>query len=310
MIPEAAKAVADAVLYEGFMLYPYRATSLKNAQRWTFGGLNPRVCCAANDPASGWCQQTEFLVHGSPSTRLTTSIRFLHLCQTEMAAGNPAASERVISLGELLLKEITTNPRRCEFSFPDENQTPVEAAYATIAGVCELSAEPLEANLYRVTLRVSNLSEVEVSLALRCGVYPQTMAAVHAVCSVSDGQFLSLTDPPEFAQAAARCCQNIGAWPILLGQPGEAALLLCSPIILCDYPQIAAASPGDLFDGTEIDEILTLRIRTLTDDEKQELHDGDERIRRLLQRSESLSPEQLLRLHAQMQPQVVAGDVS
>ena len=292
------------------MLYPYRATSLKNAQRWTFGGLNPRACCAVNDPASGWCQQTEFLVAGSPETRLMTTIRFLHLCQTDFSAGNQSASERVISFGELSLAEIAAVPRRAEFTFPEAERAPVEAAYAPIAGVCELSVQPLDPELFRVTLRVSNLSSGEISLATRCGVSPQTMAAVHAVCCVSDGLFISLTDPPEFAEAAARSCHSIGAWPILLGQPGEASLLLCSPIIMCDYPQIAPASPGDLFDGTEIDEILTLRIRTLTDNEKQELYAGDERIRRLLQRSESLSSEQLLSLHAQMQPQIAAGDAS
>ena len=52
--------------------------------------------------------------------------------------------------------------------------------------------------------------------------------------------------------------------------------MLSSPIILYDYPQIAPESPGDLFDGTEIDEILALRILTLTEDEKHEMRNADD----------------------------------
>jgi len=61
--------------------------------------------------------------------------------------------------------------------------------------------------------------------------------------------------------------------------------MLASPIILYDYPQIAPESPGDLFDGTEIDEILALRIMTMTDDEKREMRNTDVRARRILERT-------------------------
>jgi hydrogenase maturation protease len=73
--------------------------------------------------------------------------------------------------------------------------------------------------------------------------------------------------------------------------------MLSSPIILYDYPQIAPESPGDLFDATEIDEILTLRILTLTDDEKRAMASLDERARALLERTESIAREQLMGLH-------------
>ena len=73
--------------------------------------------------------------------------------------------------------------------------------------------------------------------------------------------------------------------------------MLSSPIILYDYPQIAAESPGDLFDSTEIDEILSLRIMTLSDEEKAEIRAGDEQARRILERTESLPPEQFMKLH-------------
>ncbi len=92
-------------------------------------------------------------------------------------------------------------------------------------------------------------------------------------------------------------CQNIGAWPVLVGDPGERDTMLSSPIILYDYPQVAPESPGDLFDSTEIDEILILRILTLTDDEKRAAAAVDERVRALLYRNESLAMEQLAGLH-------------
>jgi hypothetical protein len=73
--------------------------------------------------------------------------------------------------------------------------------------------------------------------------------------------------------------------------------MLSSPIILYDYPQIAPESPGSLFDGTEIDEILSLRIMTLTDDEKREIRQSDDRAREILDRTENLPEEQFARLH-------------
>ena len=76
--------------------------------------------------------------------------------------------------------------------------------------------------------------------------------------------------------------------------------MLSSPIILYDYPQIAAESAGDLFDSTEIDEILTLRIMTLSDDEKREIRSVDSRARELLERTETLPAEQFMKLHGAM----------
>ena len=73
--------------------------------------------------------------------------------------------------------------------------------------------------------------------------------------------------------------------------------MLSSPIILYDYPAIAPESPGDLFDGTEIDEILTLRVLTMTDQEKEEARSTDARAGRLLDRAELLAPEQFAKLH-------------
>jgi hypothetical protein len=73
--------------------------------------------------------------------------------------------------------------------------------------------------------------------------------------------------------------------------------MLSSPIILPDYPEIAPESPGDLFDGGEIDQLLILNILSLTDEEKAEMRAADPRTREILERTESLSEEELMRLH-------------
>jgi hydrogenase maturation protease len=120
---------------------------------------------------------------------------------------------------------------------------------------------------------------------------------MHAVLGVSGGEFLSLLEPPPELQEMAGQCQNVGVWPVLVGDPNQRDTLLASPIILYDYPQIAPESAGDLFDGTEIDEILSLRIMTLTDEEKREIRNSDERARQILERTDHMPAEQFMKLH-------------
>jgi hydrogenase maturation protease len=114
---------------------------------------------------------------------------------------------------------------------------------------------------------------------------------------VRGGEFVSLVDPPAELGEAAGECRSVGAWPVLVGDPGARDLVLSAPIILADYPQVAPQSPGDFFDATEIDELLTLRVLTLTDAEKQAMQSGDARARTLLERTEALTDEQRRRLH-------------
>jgi hypothetical protein len=73
--------------------------------------------------------------------------------------------------------------------------------------------------------------------------------------------------------------------------------MLASPIILSDYARVAPESPGDFFDGGEIDQLLVLNILGMTDDEKREMRAGDPRAREVLERTEAMTPEQLLRLN-------------
>jgi hydrogenase maturation protease len=124
-----------------------------------------------------------------------------------------------------------------------------------------------------------------------------TLASTHTILSVDDGEFVSLIDPPAECQALVAACHNEGTWPVLVGREGEKDAMLSSPITLYDYPQVAAESPGEFFDGTEIDEMLVLRVLTLTDQERRAAGEVDDRARALLTRTRSMSEEQIMGLH-------------
>jgi hypothetical protein len=284
-----AEKVARALLYEGYLLYPYRPSSVKNRQRWTFGALYPPAYCPAQDDA---CEmQVSFLVRGGEASVLEARLRFLHLL--ERAAGPrddwQQASEREVAMPEVSLGELLAGARELKFTF-SASTTPLQQA---VTGSLSIAAVSCGSELYRLTARVRNLTGIEPS-ATRDAAQMRALASTHLLFGVRDGQFISLIDPPEPAREAAASCRNQGAFPVLVGGPDT---LLASPIILYDYPQIAPESPGDLFDSSEIDEILTLRILTLTDEEKREMRAADPRAKALLDRTEALGQEELMKLH-------------
>lgn len=281
--------VARAALYEGYLLYPYRPSSTKNRQRWTFGALYPEAYCPVQEDS---CElQVEFLVRGGPESALSVRLRFLHLL--ERAAGPrddwQQAAEREVAMPELRLAALLAAPASLRFFFP-ASETPLQQE---IEGSLSLAAAGCGGELYRLTARVKNLTGIEPS-ATREAAQMRALASTHLLCGVRAGEFVSLIDPPEPAREAASRCRNQGAYPVLVGAPDT---LLASPIILYDYPQIAPESAGDLFDSSEIDEILTLRILTLTDAEKREMRAADPRAAALLDRTEALGQEELMRLH-------------
>ncbi|MFI5683473.1 hypothetical protein [Streptomyces sp. NPDC051636] len=92
------RSVADAVLYEGYLLYPYRRSSPKNRVRWQFGVLTPREWAERDGPvppgvsgsADSWYQQTECLLRASGDARLRVTVRYLQLQrkQVEQSTGD------------------------------------------------------------------------------------------------------------------------------------------------------------------------------------------------------------------------------
>src|SRR4029077_17829865 len=124
---------------------------------------------------------------------------------------------------------------------------------------------------------------------------PTSLVAAHTIITAEGGKFLSMTDPPEWAAPAVAGCRNEGGWPVLADPDDQ--VMLSSPIILYDHPELAAESPGELYDGTEIDEILTLRTLALSDDEKLEARATDPRAAALIDRVESLDAQAMGRMH-------------
>jgi hydrogenase maturation protease len=168
----------------------------------------------------------------------------------------------------------------------------------SVEGTLDITANEIEDGLYRLTLRISNMTHQDnARTAGRDEALLRSLVSTHAILGVDGGAFVSLMDPPDRWREAASSCRNLGAWPVLVGEEGSATMMLSSPIILYDYPQVAAESPGDLFDGAEIDEILSLRILTLTDEEKHAAAEIDERAGAMLARTEALAREQLMGLH-------------
>ena len=153
----------------------------------------------------------------------------------------------------------------------------------------------------KLCITIRNLTAfVDASERSRDEALLHSFVSTHTILELQEGSFVSLLDTPECHKAAASDCVNTGTFPVLVGDEGERNCMLSSPIILYDYPQIAPQSAGNLFDGTEIDEILTLRIMSLTDDEKREMRSADELARQLLERTESVTAEQMLSLHGVM----------
>jgi len=308
-------AIARAVLYEGYMLYPYRPSSVKNRQRFNFGVLYPKAYSEAQSGSDGWNMQTECLVEAQPLAAVEVRVRHLKLVarsvqKTKTAAPWQEAVEREVAVPGCNLAALTTAPVEWKFSSPaseelesvcDANSHVTEIVtrrQEAVDGLIEISATPVADTVFKIQVCVKNLT------GLNGGAGPErdralmrSLVSAHVVLGVERGEFVSLLEPPDNLREIAASCQNVGVWPVLVGEEGTRDTMLASPIILYDYPQIAPESPGDLFDGTEIDEILALRIMTMTEDEKSEMRNTDERARRILERTESLPMEHLMKLH-------------
>jgi hypothetical protein len=333
---EAAERIADAVLYEGYVLYPYRASAQKNQVRWQFGVVAPRAFSDAtgSDP---WWAQTECLVDSQGAPVIDIRVRFLQAQarSVEQASGDrgfePAAIIRAgdrdvagwdegiarthdvsdVDVTGLLKRERVIPLSECA---GQETETVVDAAGIvsgritrerwSIDGCMRLSAER-HGRFIRLRLRIENTTGWRPADVDRDRAMRRSFLSAHFLFHVRGGTFVSLIDPPEDAVEAAASCANVRTWPVLVGDAGQRDLLLASPIILYDYPAIAPESPRDLCDATEIDEILALRVMTLTDDEKREARATDDRARDIVDRTDTIPRDVFERLHGairQLQP--------
>jgi hypothetical protein len=333
----SAGAVADAVLYEGYVLYPYRASSRKNQVRFQWGVLTPRAFSESDD-SERWWARTECLVDprgGGENADLHVRLRCLQtqrrrveaLVTDTEASFHPVAAlevdgtchvewdeavDRVVDLLPLAVGRAGPGETELAFTFEGGTETQhLHAANGTLAGRFVRERLPVEGTVrvataivdaspyVKVTVTVENTTPWTGRGAHRSDVMAVSLVAAHTMLAVEGGRFVSLLDPPDAAVEAARTCHSEGCYPVLVG---DETVVLASPIILYDHPEVAPQSPGDLYDGLEIDEILALRVMTLTDAEKSEARGTDPRAAAIIERCDSLSPEVLGRLHGEMRP--------
>ncbi|EDY51983.1 conserved hypothetical protein [Streptomyces clavuligerus] len=329
-----ARRIADAVLFEGYVLYPYRASAAKNRLRWQFGVLVPPGY--GRDSGEHSHQRTECLLEPrGPGGHLAVELRFLRARRRTVqraAAPGPDAyltvpelelSDRVLtpwdegvpeSVRLLLPLERLTRPEGVEHPFllPARRETepvtekgaPVgRLRYATeeVSGVLRLRARELPGpyGALRLTAVVANTGgwTAPPAGADRADALPHSLLSAHLLLALDRGRFLSATDPPRWAAPAVAECAGEHTWPVLADPEGGDDVLLSSPIILEDHPRIAPESPAALYDATEIDEILALRTACLTDREMREARGTDARAGAVVDFAASLPPEVLERLH-------------
>jgi hypothetical protein len=313
---DRARAIADAVLYEGYLLYPYRATSGKNQSRWQFGVLGPPGASEAGFGEDAMLS-AEFPVDGAGE--LSVVLRFLQLQhrRAERDAGQgrfepvdelTSGAQSWVTWDEAVECELPFGPfDLAEIDQPITLPVVVRAGSggervdggrllrtrAAVEAELTISVE-LDAGLNRVRLSVCNTGP---GARDRDAAIAASLIGTHVIAQVTRAAFVSLLEPPAQAEAAVSRCVQHRCFPVLAGRPGERDLLLISPIILYDHPEIAEQSEGALFDSTEIDEILTLRVMTMTDEEKAQARATDPLAAALIDRCDSMSPESMQQLH-------------
>jgi len=296
--------IADAVLYEGYILWPYRKSALKNQRRFGFGTVYP-----PGGPERSF-NQTACLLKGDEKATVEVTVRFLHKVDRQIWRGGEPIDEVEIG-GELhqSWEEVVERELRLLVDMRSPARLPFEIAagasreelgggcvvvrgWHTLRGSVVARAQLVRPGLFGLRVRTENVTPGDPDDRERSG-----LRSAHTVLVARGGSFVSLTDPPPLLRKEAEACENVGLWPVLVGAEGDRSTVLSSPIILPDYPEIAPESPGDLFDATEIDQMLVLNILSLTDAEKREMRSADPRAREILERTEALSEEEMRRLH-------------
>ncbi|MDB4995482.1 MAG: hypothetical protein JWM74_2914 [Myxococcaceae bacterium] len=321
---EDARRVADTVLYEGLILYPYRASSRKNRFRFQFGVLAPQSFTTAggSEPSS---MTVEVPYEGDDDVAITGKLRFLQLRRRTVERWDGerfTEAEALDVAGRLLLAWDEAIEREIDFSVPrggrahpqfelaPESEEEVVRGTAgeivgrvvrrtgPLHGVLHLASEKLDEAMWKLHVDVENVTAHDDPTLEREHALRASFLGAHLLLQVQHGLFVSLLEPlGERAEAAAQGCENVRAFPVLVGRHGDRSTMLGSPIILYDWPAIAPESQGDFFDATEMDEMLTLRTLTLTDEEKREARATDPRAAALVERAEQITPHEMNQLH-------------
>ncbi len=329
----AARQVADAVLYEGYLLYPYRASSSKNVVRWQFGVLGPRGAAEAGVGEES-AQSCEVLLEPTGAATIDLHLRFLQVqarVVEQLLDGQWSPVEALLVAGTRWIAFHEAVP--CEIDLTALSLGTTHELDVTVAGAQEIEELredgllvgrlvrrrwPLAATVTVTPRAGQDLRLVVLGIGVRNatawtardepGWTARDVAArcalvgTHLLATSSGARFVSLLEGPGWSDADARSCVQQRCWPLLVHDDDGADALLVAPIILGDHPSIAPESAGDLFDATEIDEILTLRVLTMTEQEKAEARGTDPRAAAILARCDALTDEGLQQLHGAQRP--------
>jgi hypothetical protein len=297
---DAVRGIADAVMYEGYLLYPYRASAQKNRSRWQFGVvMSPGY--AAADTSERAFMQTECVLEHAGQAAVEVVIRFL---QVQRRTGTGPSWDEAVEQEVTVAADVSRLPpgghvTDFEIAAGEVREGDVARRRERLTGTVSVLASLLPGpwGAARLRVRVENRSTTDPVPRDRNEALPTALVAAHLIIGAHGGGFISMTDPPEWAKPEVEACENIGCWPVLAGPDGGREVMLSTPIILYDHPEVAAESPGELYDGTEIDEILSLRTLALSDAEKQEARATDPRAAALIDRVEALDAADFGRMH-------------
>jgi hypothetical protein len=313
---DAARAVADAVLYEGYVLYPYRASAPKNQVRWQWGVLMPPDAVAQDESERGWCR-TAVVIDGDPR-EVRAGVRFLHVQQRSVENDDGVAVERLDAGDTVYVPWDEAVEEERLLDIPLDEPATFDLVVGGDSSVEDVNGGTLVRTRTPLTLRVTTTVERPVSpyavtlLTLRvenrtdppdapATNRPQwlrrALVACHVLMEVDGASFVSLLDPPQWAKGFVASCDNDGVFPVLAGPDDQSSVVLSSPIILYDHAQLAPQSETTFFDALEIDELLSLRTMTLSEEEKREVRGTDPRAAALLDEVDHMPDELWERLH-------------
>ena len=216
---ELAQKIADAVLYEGYMLYPYRPVGHQEPaalDRLAFSirRIIPRSEAAQSAPScirNACCEQEKM--------RASESVAF---CTSFTQAVRTVWSEFELDGFEWDLK----NPQRC-FQFRYSRGT------ASYWRPVSASCEPIADGVLKLTIEFANTTPSPPDALDRDAALLRSLLSAHTILTVSGGEFVSLLDPPEELRASRESMQERRQFPGARRRPGRArhVALLAHPAL-------------------------------------------------------------------------------
>jgi hypothetical protein len=298
-----------------------------------FGAVYPQAW-QQHHPDVHAATQTQCIIQGTDDAEVEITVRFLHLRGKRLVKINPEkfgrdqfqptdtikagdktyysgweAEERKINVGRHKIKDLIDGSIENSIHFEEEQMSDILFKNEKVAGNMIIRQSAINGNVrvsakpvgiheegYQITIKIANTTPVDnPKQCSRDEIYFRSFLSANTILQAEKGKFISKTDPPQAWQEVNEACKNVNTWPVLIDKDDKT--MLSSPIVLYDYPEIAPESRGDMFDSTEIEEMLMLQVAALTDEEKKEVEQTDGKMKAMLERVRNTTPEELLKLH-------------